>query len=265
MKFAINEKASPVKHRYKEEDIRIATEFAKRVYKELPKLIKAIVVFGSAARSETVKNSDVDILIVIDDVHIILTPEMLETYKIIVDKIMVGVSQRIHIVTLKFTTFWEYVRAGDPIAINILRDGAALIDSGFFDPLQALLYMGRIRPTPESINSYYSKAPATMFNSKWHILQATIDLYWSAIDASHAALMSQGFIPPSPAHVPDMMESELVKKKHLEKRYVDTMRLLYDVMKKITHREISYVSGAEYDKYRHQAQELIDRMRAFVK
>lgn len=265
MKFNVEERVHPVKHRYKDEDIRVATEFAKRVYKELPKLVKAIVVFGSTARAASTKKSDVDILIIIDDVHIILTPELLEAYKVIVDRIMMEVSQRLHIVTLKFTTFWEYIRAGDPVAINILRDGAALIDSGFFDPLQVLLYMGRIRPTAESINAYYSKAPATMYNSKWHILQACIDLYWAVIDSAHAALMSHGHIPPSPAHVPEMMEKELVNKKHLEKKYVDTMNTLYDLMKKITHREISYLTGAEYDNYRRMAQDFVERMRGFVK
>src|SRR3989344_583669 len=145
MKFDVKEIPSPVKHRYKEEDIRIATEFAKRAYKELPRLIKAIVVFGSTARAMSTRASDVDILVVIDDVRFILNPELMETYKIIVDTKIEEVSQRLHVVTLKFTTFWEYVRAGDPVAINILRDGFALIDSGFFEPLQALLYMGRIR------------------------------------------------------------------------------------------------------------------------
>ena len=59
---------------------------------------------------------------------------------------------------MRFTSFWEYIRNGDPVGINILRDGVAIIDTGFFDPLQALLKKGRIRPTSESIWTYIDEA-----------------------------------------------------------------------------------------------------------
>jgi len=202
---------------------------------------------------------------VIDDVRMDLTPELLETYKIMVDTHMQRVSKRLHIVTLKLTTFWEYVRAGDPIAINILRDGYALIDTGLFEPLQALLYRGRIRPTREAINAYWAKAPATLHNSRWHIMQATVDLYWSAIDAAHAALMTQGHIPPSPSHVSDMLRGELVSKGKLEERYAKTMDMLYKLMKSITHREIQYIEGKDYDDYLKETQDFLDRMKKFVR
>ena len=264
MKFPIKKRAHPTRHKYHEKDIKIALDFATAVHKEFPSLIKAVVLFGSTARHKDTEHSDVDMLLVIDDVHVELTPELLETYKIIVGKKSLDVSQRLHLVTLKFSTFWEYILAGDPVAINMLRDGVALIDSGFFDPLQALLYRGRIRPTQESINAYFTRAPMTLHNSKWHVLQATIDLYWAAIDAAHAALMSQGHIPPSPAFVPEMLEKELVAQKRLEEKYVKTMQLLYNLMKGITHREIVYIAGNDYENYRKQAEEFVNRMRSFV-
>ena len=27
-----------------------------------------------------------------------------------------------------YTTFWEYIRAGDPVGVNILRDGVPILD-----------------------------------------------------------------------------------------------------------------------------------------
>jgi len=265
MKFKLKKKESIHREKYHEIDISIATEFTKRIYKEIPNILKSTVLFGSTARSKDTKRSDVDLLLIIDDVHYELTPELLETYKVIVNKTMLDVSQRLHIVTLKLTTFWEYVIAGDPVVINVLRDGVALIDSGFFDPLQALLYRGRIRPTKESVNSYFTRAPMTLHNAKWHVLQATIDLYWAAIDSSHAALMSVGVIPPSPSHVPEMLEKEFVKKKLLEEKYVKIMETLYNLMKGITHREIGYISGDDYQHYQNQAEEFVNRMKVFVR
>lgn len=262
--FELKYKLNPNKIKYHEDDVEIATKFATKVYKELTNLVKAIVLFGSSARRQGEKSADVDVLLVIDDVRVELTPELLETYKIIVDKHIIDTSRRLHIITLKFTTFWEYVRAGDPVVINILRDGLALVDSGFFDPLQALLFRGRIRPSPEAINNYFSRAPTTLNNSNWHLLQATLDLYWAVIDSAHAALMTLGHIPPSPKHVPDMLEEELARKGKLEEKYVNTMRKFYKLMKQITHRELGIISGQEYDVYRKEAEEFVKRMGKFV-
>jgi len=264
MNFKLKYKLNPNKDKYHEADLKIATDFATKIYKELTTLIKAVVLFGSSARKSSQKSADVDVLVIIDDVRADLTPELLQTYKIIIDKKILDTSNRLHIITLKFSTFWEYVRAGDPVIINVLRDGLALIDSGFFDPLQALLYRGRIRPSPESINNYYARAPATLNNSQWHILQATLDLYWAVIDAAHAALMSHGFIPPSPKHVPDLLEKELVNKGELEEKYIKTMKKFYSLMKAITHRELGVVLGKEYDAYRKEAEEFVKRMSKFV-
>lgn len=265
MKISLKKKRLPTQEHYHEKDIKIAGEFAKAIYKELPEIVKSIVIFGSTARHQDDKKSDVDILLIIDDVRMDLTPELLETYKIMVDSHMNRISKRLHIVTLKLTTFWEYTRAGDPIAINMLRDGFPLIDSGIFEPLQALLYRGRIRPTQEAINAYWAKAPATLHNSRWHILQAVIDLYWATIDASHAALMTQGVIPPSPSHISEMITTELVNKNKLEPKYARIMEMLYKLMKSITHREITYISGVDYEDYRKQAEDFVDRMKKFVR
>src|SRR3989338_6022936 len=114
-------------------------------------LIRGVIIFGSAARKKTTEKSDIDVLVIIDDLTISLSPEVVEAYRVIVNKTIVRVSTRLHITTLRFTSFWEYMRNGDPIGINILREGVAMIDSGFFEPLQVLLKKGKIRPTSESI------------------------------------------------------------------------------------------------------------------
>ncbi len=178
-----------------------------------------------------------------------MSPEATQTYRVIMQKIISNISKKIHLTTLKFTNFWDYARNGDPVAINIMRDGVALIDTGFFSPLQTLLYQGRIRPTYESIWAYHNRAGTTVMNSKWHILQATIDLYWACIDSAHAALMKIGEIPPSPEHVPEMMINTMVKKGLVTKRYPTIMKDFYELSKKITHRDIKEIKGRDYDSY----------------
>jgi predicted nucleotidyltransferase/uncharacterized protein (UPF0332 family) len=264
MDFKIKTKDNAHIRKYAAHDIDLAREFSKKVYKEFGTFIKAIVLFGSAAKNTQQQNQDIDVLVVVNDLTLELTPEAVETYKIIMQKIIGETNKRIHLTTLKITNFWDLVRKGDPIAINILRDGVAMLDTGFFDPLQMLLYQGRVRPTYESIYTYLLRAPNTIQNSKWHIMQATVDLYWAVIDASHAALMKMGEIPPSPEHAADMLDEKLVKKKHLEKKYSTIMREFYKLSKRIAHREIKEIRGSDYERYLNQANDFVERMKRFV-
>jgi len=250
--------------KYAKEDVDLAFTFAKKVYKELGTFIKAIVLFGSAARKKQ-NSKDVDILLVIDDLNIKLTKELVQTYRIIVEKIVADISPKLHIITLKFSSFWEYVRAGDPIAVNILRDGVALVDTGFFDPLQALLYQGRVRPSPESMWAYYAKAPATLQNAKWHVLQAVLDLYWAVIDAAHAALMKVGEVPPSPEFVSELLDRRMVKANLLDKKYVKTVDHFYRLSKAIAAHEVKEINGAEWDHLQREATEFVDVIQKFMR
>jgi len=264
--FKVDSKKSSNIQRYDKADIDIAYEFSKNVKKELGGLLKGIILFGSAARRiDTNKRAhDIDILLILDDVSIRLTPELIQTYRIIVEKIVAKVSRRLHITSLRLTNFWEYVRAGDPIAINMLRDGVALIDTGFFEPLQLLLYEGRIRPSAESIQNYLLLAPQTLQNSKEHILQATLDLYWAVIDSAHAVLMYVNEIPPSPAHVADLMDEKLINTGLIDKRYSHVMRAFYNLGKSISHGQLTDISGDQYDSYYREAYDFVMAMKKFI-
>ncbi|MFH1769963.1 MAG: hypothetical protein ABH828_00210 [archaeon] len=264
MEFDIQKRKKKNSDKYEKTDIDIAYEFSKKAYKEFGKFIKAIVLFGSAARKKKT-TKDVDILLIIDDITMVLTKELIQSYRIIIEKIVVDTSPKLHITTLRFTNFWEYVRSGDPVAVNILRDGYALIDTGFFEPLQALLHQGRIRPTPESMWSYFGRAPQTVINSKWHIMQGTVDLYWAVIDAAHAALMKMNEVPPSPEHVSDMLEEKLASKGLIDKKYPKVMQRFYDLMKMITGRDIKEITGKQYAEYLKEAEEFVNAMQEFIK
>src|SRR3989344_2412738 len=193
MQFNIEKVALQGKKKYSPEATDLARKFTQRIMKEFGTFIRGVVLFGSAARFEdTGKGGDIDILVIIDDVSIVLQGEFVEAYRLIVHKIVGELSPKLHITTLKFTSFWEYVRNADPVAVNMLRDGVALLDTGFFEPMQILLQRGRIRPTVESVWNYFVRAPATLANSRWHIMQAMLDLYWAVIDAAHAGLMRVG-------------------------------------------------------------------------
>ncbi len=265
MDFRIERRHPAGPKTYDPQAFETAKEFASRLHKELGVFLKAAVFFGSGAREgQRPLGSDIDVLLVIDDLTVIATPEVVEAYRVIVGKTAGEISKRLHVNTMKLTHFWDYMRAGDPILINILREGIALYDTGFFRPAQMLLEKGRIRPTMESIWTYFAKAPATLINSRSHVLQATLDLYWAVFDAAHAALMAAGKLPPTPGHVPELLEETFVKTNRLPKKTADTAQFFYDLSRKITHREVRTVHGRDFETMFAHAEHFVDEMKRLI-
>ncbi len=265
MEFPLKKRERKSEQNYYSKDIDLARNFAKIIYKEFGTFISGLVLFGSTIKSPHNQKKDIDILIILDDVRINFTKDIVQTYRIITEKAIAQVApERLHIQSMKLTSFWEYVRAGDPVAINILRNGVALIDTGFFDPLQILLEQGRIRPSKESVYTYYTMAPASLSRANQHLLTAIVDLYWATIDAAHAALMVAGEIPPSPDHVADLLENRLVRTKQITKKSADTMRNMYLLFKKITRGELSTLSGKDYDRLKINAEDFVREMKKFI-
>ncbi|PIN76208.1 hypothetical protein COV18_00515 [Candidatus Woesearchaeota archaeon CG10_big_fil_rev_8_21_14_0_10_37_12] len=262
MKFKVHERQHPNKLKYSSTDFDFAKKFAVNLEKELGQFVKAIILFGSAARGEqsALGVTDIDILIIIDDLTNVLSKEVIQAYRVITENTAAQVSKRLHITTLKLTTYWEHVRNGDPLIINMLRDGISLHDAGIFAPVQELLAQGKVRPSKESIWMYSARAPATIHNADGHILQATVDLYWAVVDSAHAALMNLGHVPPTPAHLADMIEKHLVKQKIVPAKYAATMDKFYQLQKKITYRQIQVITGRQYDEYKQHAQEFVKTM-----
>ena len=89
MKFDIKKKEVPNVRKYKGEDMEIAYEFAKKTYKEFGSFLKAIILFGSTIRHEKKnKEGDIDILLIVDDVSMVMTGDLVEVYRLIVEKII---------------------------------------------------------------------------------------------------------------------------------------------------------------------------------
>ena len=129
----------------------IAMDFSAKVYQKFDRLIKATVLFGSAARNNNIVGSDIDIIVIVDDANIKFDEELIVWYREELGKIIQEnpYKRDLHINTIKLTTWWNDLLKGDPVVINILRYGEALIDSGgFFNPLKILLQEGKINITP---------------------------------------------------------------------------------------------------------------------
>jgi hypothetical protein len=185
-----------------------AYKFATKLFSAYPKYIKSIVLFGSYAKQEESSKSDVDVLVIVDDVTTPPDKSFVGAFNFDIDRFRSEIKEvNLHITVLTLTGFWKGLIAVDPFTINAVRYGFPLIDTGFFEPIKVLLVKGDIKPTQESIyaaitrseifTGYISKAKAEIIE----------DAYWSVVNSAQAYLMSKNIVPPSP----EKIEEELAK------------------------------------------------------
>jgi len=246
----------------------IAMDFALKVYQKFEKSIKSIILFGSTAKHTATPSSDIDVIIILDDVTIHWDQELIAWYRQELDKIMKmnPYQKNLHINTIKLSTWWNDIIQGDPVVINVLRYGEALIDlAGFFEPLKFLLIQGKIKNTPEAIHNALQRAPVHLQRSKLAELNAIEGLYWTMVDASQAALIAANVSPPSPEHIPIDLKQTFVNKGMLNSKYVGWYRDLLVLHKKITHGEIRDLKGVEIDQWQERAEEFLKVMTKLVR
>lgn len=110
MEFRIEKRKRAVDIHYPKEQFDIARDFASRVYKEFGAFIKALILFGSTTKTpKMAKEADIDVLIIIDDVSVNLSRDLVQTYRIIVEKILTNMKdgERLHIQSMKLSSFWS--------------------------------------------------------------------------------------------------------------------------------------------------------------
>jgi len=253
-------------HPYSKEDFELARRFAQELSAQLKGLLREVVFFGSSARGKATEiyERDIDVLVLLNDGVRSMSNETIAAYRIITEKAASKVSGRLHINTLKVSAFWEYVLNGDPVAVNMIRDGIPLLGSGFIEPFKSLLDAGEIKPSKGNVMVYMIRAPQTLMASRWHVLQAMIDLYWASLDAAHAALIRYGYAPESPKETIRFVEAHFVKKKLIDKSHLATMKELYDISEGIIDRSIKDVSGSKFSSFERRASSFVAEMKKVI-
>lgn len=245
----------------------IAMDFATRVQQKFDRLIKASILFGSQAKDNQSATSDIDIVLIIDDASVEWDLELISWYREELGKIIKAKNygKELHINTVKLTTWWQDLIYGDPVVLNILRYGEALIDlGGFFNPIKSLLSQGKIRSTPEAVFVALQRAPTHLARSKMAIVGAVEGVYWAMVDSAHAALIMAGQVPPSPEHIPELLQDTFVSKKMLSGNYVRAFSDLFVIHKKISHGNIIEIKGAEIDRWQAISRDFLSEMTKII-
>ena len=247
----------------------IAMDFAVSVHKKFDHIVKASILFGSQAKekSNATVGSDIDIILIVDDAAVDWDLELVSWYREELGKLISarGYTRELHINTVRLTTWWHDLMHGDPVIVNILRYGEALIDSGgFFNPLKSLLLQGKIRSTPEAVYAALQRAPWHLARSQAAEAGAIEGVYWTMVDAAQAALMTAGKMPPSPEHIPELLKTTFVDAGMLKPSYIHSLREIYLLHKRILHREVSNIRGAEIDEWQKMAEDFLIQMTKII-
>ena len=262
-------KTSKKKRKTLVDEKNIAMDLAQAVHEKFERMVKASILFGSQAKGESKTGSDIDIIFVIDDASIDWDLELISWYREELGKIIAAKSNKyskdFHINTVKLTTWWQDLLHGDPVIINVLRFGEALIDSGgFFNPMKALLLQGKIHSTPEAAYAALQRAPAHLARSKASELTAIEGVYWTMTDSAHAALITAGKLPPSPEHIPQLLKETFVDTGLLKLNYVKAIRDIYSLHKSISRGDIFDIKGVELDQWQDIAEKFLMEMTRII-
>ena len=239
------------------------------VLQKFEKYVVSYVIAGSLVRGEAIKTSDVDVFVIINDTDVKRMPrlELKERLRGIIHQYvaeasaLAGVENKLEPQIYLLTDFWEGVKDAHPVMFTFIRDGVPLYDRGTFMPWKTLLKMGRLKPSPESIDMFMSMGDNTTKRAERTLLEIVIgEIYWGVITPSQALLMLYGLPPPTPKQVVSEMKKIFVdKEKMLEKKYLDILEnIVIHYYKGYEHGKIKKVSGKEVDK-------LLEDMELYVK
>jgi predicted nucleotidyltransferase/uncharacterized protein (UPF0332 family) len=229
-------------------DTKIAFDFSIKVYKRFKDIIKAIVLFGSVAKEKQTEKSDIDIVIFIDDCTVKWDEELIAWYRVELSKIVDKEKEknRLHVNTVTLTAFWDEIKAGEPLAINVLRYGEVLVDyGGFFNPLKILLAKGKIRPSPEAVYVSLERSQEHLIRANLAMLGSVEGMYWAMVDAGHSALMAMNIVPPSPELLGELLNDFFVKTKKLDKKHIDVYNEIMNLTKDIRNGDVKSVKGSK--------------------
>lgn len=255
--------------------LRVSEIHKSLVLQKFEKYVVSYVLVGSLISSgKATKDSEIDVSVIINDTDVkkMSRLELKERLRSIIYKYaseatsMAGVKNQLHIQTFLLTDFWDSVRDANPVIFTFIRDGAPLYDRQTFMPWKALLKMGKLTPSPESIDSFMKTAERTQQMVDRRLIESIHDLYYKILNPSQALIMLYGYPPPTHKETAAKMEEIFyVKEKMISKKYINILENALKMYKDLEDGKLKKVSGQEVDKMIKQSDEYITRLKELRK
>ncbi|RLG17341.1 hypothetical protein DRN62_01415 [Nanoarchaeota archaeon] len=251
-------------------DSRNVQRYVEAVLRKFGKYIKSMVIWGSVKTGVgKSKKSDIDIAVIVDDtdVRTMTREEVKEKLFQRLVELAYPISKKLHPQPYLLTEFWEYVREGNPVLFNVLKDGVPLYDTGFFVPIQMIFRMGNIKPSKEAIDKHMYVAKELIKLAKNTLLEKlSYDLEQAVVSSTQAVLMELGYRPPAPKEIPNFVEEVLVKKEKLvDEKFAEIAKEIIQTYKDIEHRERKEYLGSEFEKHCKLTEKYVEKMEQILK
>jgi len=261
------DKLQDMREKSKERRMEAAEEFSEKLVEKLGDKVKVVAVWGSVSKGEHGYDSDIDTLVILDDTK--LQKDVPQDAKKKIQRKVTNLAKetddRITIQYFPFLTeFWDSLRKGEPLAIEAVRNGEPLYDTGLFMPAKRLLERGKISGTQESVRKRlqigaagYKKAEKNLKSSTPHKLEQAM------ASAGQAPIMLAGRSPPGKEKVPEVLEEMFVEQDMLEQEYVDMANEIYE-FGDVGEKNPQDVTGEMVEEHLNKTDEFIRRMHKLV-
>jgi uncharacterized protein (UPF0332 family)/predicted nucleotidyltransferase len=249
--------------------LKSAEDFKNRILGMFKGYIKSVIVFGSFMKGQGTGKSDVDVYIIFDDTKMPLKKFEEIRSKIDEDiyKVAASIDPRLHPQPiLALTEFIKGIRYTHPLFFNIIREGYAIYDTGFFIPMRKLLEWGEFPITPEAAHMRMEGVPRRLTRVKSvKLYMIAEDMYYALLDAAQAVLMYIGVGPPAPKTAAQEVRKHLVEAGLLEEEYAQLLQDIYEFRKKVENKELKDVSGKEVDEWIKKTEKYVKRFEKLLK
>lgn len=254
--------------------LRVCQIHKSMVLKKFEKYVSSYIIYGSITRGQTIKTSDVDVAIIIDDTDVKRMPrlELKEKLRGIIysyiaeAEAIAGVKNVISPQIWLMTEFWDGVKDAHPVFFTCIRDGVPAYDRGNFLPWKSLLRMGKIKPSPEAIDMFMSSGEKIKEIVNKRIFDiATLDLFWNVFTPAQGLLMLYGQHPKNHREtVKAFKETFVDKEKLIEQKYADILEeIVIKIYKGMEHNLIKPgdINGKELDRLTKDAIDFFARLK----
>jgi predicted nucleotidyltransferase len=236
-------------------------QFTRKIKKMYGDIIKSVLIFGSAARKDAKKTSDIDVWVVIDDTATKGTEDIL---KIKAQLQIIGKDMKdIHAQMNGLTEFWNWMKTGSPELFNFLRDGLVIYDTGFIKPVQRMLKMGLFPPSEETITLKAKSCDGLVKRVEASWKADVFDLRYAATDICQAVIMHHYKEMPDHKRMIEFLE-KLVKEHGLEKEYIEKYKELNKLWKDLDHKRVETPTPDYVAKADKIARQIIERMKELL-
>lgn len=235
--------------------ISAAKDFAQKIHRNYPSLIKAIWFVPDGVQT---------VMFLIDDTQ--------QLDLVSIDKLKAEAAAeaqgfekkgiKVQPIFYNLTDYWELIRHGSPVTFTEIRDGIPLFDpSGFFIPMKKLLLQGRIPGTKEAMKSLLEEAPLRLLKIERVSMGRIVnELAAAVVDAGQAPLLLVGVAPPTARELGEKLKIHLVDKEFLEAEYVRYYEEVFGYMKAVEHGEVQHISPEEIEKLFDKTEKFVERM-----